>query len=167
MAKTKSQKNEIISKTTEDIAGAKVLLFADFSGTPVSDLSVLRKTLRDAGAKMSVVKKRLLDVVLKSKGIDFKAHEFAPGQLATIFVRSGDVSETAGPLYRFSKERDKFQILGGFDLSKKEIISAATVKTIGQLPPRPIILGQLLGTLVAPVRAFMYLIQEKGKRSSS
>ncbi|PJC65502.1 MAG: 50S ribosomal protein L10 [Candidatus Colwellbacteria bacterium CG_4_9_14_0_2_um_filter_50_12] len=166
MAKTKSQKNEIVSKATEDIASAKVLLFADFSGTPVKDLSALRRTLRDAGAKMGVVKKRLLDIVLKGRGINFKAQEFAPGQLATIFVRS-DISEAAGPLYRFSKDREKFQILGGFDLLKNELMSAATVKIIGQLPPRPVMLGQLLGTLVAPIRAFMYLVQEKGKRSSS
>jgi large subunit ribosomal protein L10 len=166
MAKTKSQKNEIVSKTTGDIAGAKVLLFADFSGTPVSDVSTLRRSIRDAGAKMGVIKKRLLDVVLKEKGLNFKAQEFAPGQLATIFVK-GDISEVAGPLYRFAKDKEKFQILGGFDLTKNEVMSAASVKAIGQLPPRPIMLGQLLGTLVAPIRAFMYLVQEKSKRSSS
>lgn len=166
MAKTKFQKQEIVSKAIGDIADAKALLFADFSGTPVADLSALRNTLRTIRAKMGVVKKRLLDVALKERGIDLKVQGLAPGQLATIFVK-GDISDAAGPLYRFSKEREKFQILGGFDLAKNEMLPAAAVEAIGQLPPRPIMLGQLLGTLVAPVRAFMYLIQEKSKRSSS
>ncbi len=166
MAKTKIQKQEIVSKAAEGLNDSKALFFADFSGTPVSELSKLRKSLRDVGAKIGVVKKRLLDVALKNKGVDFKTQEFAPGQLATVFVK-GDVSESAGPLYRFLKDHEKFQILGGFDFEKNELMSAATVKMIGQLPARPVMLGQFLGTLVAPVRAFMYLIQEKSKRSSS
>jgi ribosomal protein L10 len=162
MAKTKVQKREIVSKASGELSGAKALLFADFSGTPVADLNALRRALGGVGAKLAVIKKRLLDVVLKERGIDFRAQEFAPGQLATIFVH-GDVSETAVPLFRFSKERDKFQILGGFDFLSGQLIPASTVEMMGQLLPRPVVLGQLLRALIAPVRAFMYLVQEKSK----
>lgn len=166
MAKTKVQKNDIISKTSDELKKSKSLLFADFSGTPVSDLSTLRRSLRDVSAKMTVVKKRLLDVALKQKGVTFNAQEFAPAQLATIFVK-GDFSEVAGPVYRFSKTSEKFQILGALDLGNGQTMTAVDVKTIGQLPPRPVLLAQLLGVMVSPIRGFMYLIQEKGKRSSS
>ena len=166
MAKTKVQKQEIISTVTKDLSGVNALLFADFTGTPVSELNQLRNGLRSAKTKMGVVKKRLLDQALKGKGVDVKAQEFAPGQLATIFV-NGDMSEAAGPLYRFAKGKDNFKVLGGYDFSKNEVITAKNVLAIGQLPPRPIMLGQLLGTLIAPLRSFMYLVQEKGKRSSS
>lgn len=166
MAKTKLQKKKIISDASSELKKAKSLLFADFSGTPVADLSALRRSLRDAGAKMSVVKKRLLDIALKERGLTFKAKEFAPAQLATIFV-SGNVPEIAGPIYRFSKTSEKFQILGGLDLENGATITAAEIKTIGQLPPRPVLLSQLLGTMIAPLRSFIYLIQERSKRSSS
>ncbi len=166
MAKTKVQKREIVSNTSDELKKSKALLFADFTGTPVSDLSTLRRSLRDVSAKMTVVKKRLLDVALKQKGVDFNAQKFAPSQLATIFVR-GDFSEVAGPVFRFTKTSEKFQILGGLDLEKGETMTAADVKLIGQLPPRPVLLGQVLGTMVGPLRAFMYLVQEKSKRSSS
>jgi large subunit ribosomal protein L10 len=166
MAKTKLQKKQIVSEAAEELKKSKSLLFADFNGTPVSDLSVLRHALREVSAKMTVVKKRLLDVALKEKGVDFKAQEFAPAQLATIFVR-GDFSEVAGPVFRFAKTSEKFQILGGLDLDKGQTMSAADVKLIGQLPPRPVLLAQVLGTMVAPLRAFMYVVQEKSKRSSS
>ncbi|MCL4405271.1 MAG: 50S ribosomal protein L10 [Patescibacteria group bacterium] len=166
MAKTKAQKKEIISEASDELAKSKALLFADFNGVPVSDLSVLRKSLREISAKMTIVKKRLLNVALKQKGVSFDAQEFAPAQLATIFV-SGDFSEAAGPVYRFAKANDKFRILGGFDLEKGVTMTDVEVNAIGQLPPRPVLLAQVLGTMVAPLRAFMYLVQEKGKRSSS
>jgi ribosomal protein L10 len=45
-------------------------------------------------------------------------------------------------------------------------IEAAQIVYIGKLPPREVVLAQLLGMLSAPIRSFLYLLDEKGKRSS-
>jgi ribosomal protein L10 len=42
-------------------------------------------------------------------------------------------------------------------------MDAAQVIYIGKLPPREVLLGQLLGMLASPIRSFMYLLDQKSK----
>jgi ribosomal protein L10 len=60
-------------------------------------------------------------------------------------------------------EKKGFKILGAYDLSDKNFIDAETVIKIGKLPTREILLGQLVGVLSAPIRMFMYVLNEKSK----
>ena len=74
-----------------------------------------------------------------------------------------------GPIYKFFKEFEKkgFKILGLYDLLEKKFSDAETVKMIGQLPPKEILLAQLVGTIAAPIRTLMYVLQEHNKRSEN
>ena len=125
----------------------------------------LRQTLKDLGAKTKVVKKKLLRVALEKKGIDFNPEQFDL-QLATIFS-SNEISDIASPIYKFFKEQEKkgFKILGSYSLSEKMFSDAEMVKKIGQLPPREILLAQLVGMLSAPIKMFMYVLSEKSKQT--
>ncbi|OGY58388.1 MAG: 50S ribosomal protein L10 [Candidatus Colwellbacteria bacterium RIFCSPHIGHO2_12_FULL_43_12] len=165
MAKTKEQKGKVIEKNSADIKNATNLIFADFGGTKTADIRTLRSTLKGLDSRMEVIKKRLLKIILKTKGIDFDPKQFA-AQVGTIFVR-GEISEVAGPVYKFSKDKEKFKMLGGIDLIKGESIDGEFLKRIGQLPPREVLLAQVLGGMVAPLRAFMWIIQERSKKMNS
>ena len=55
------------------------------------------------------------------------------------------------------------KILGGYDLVSSAPLDAKQVLAIGQLPPREILLSQLLGALAGPIRSFMYLLDQKSK----
>ena len=57
------------------------------------------------------------------------------------------------------------KILGGYDLSSKQVVDAKTVVYYGQLPPREVALAQVLGMLVAPIRGFMHILNEKSKQA--
>ena len=76
MPKTKAQKTNVITKGTEELKGAANLIFADFGGTTAQDLRDLRLLLKNVGAKFQVIKKRLLRIILKEKGIDFDPKQF-------------------------------------------------------------------------------------------
>ncbi len=145
--------------------GAKNLIFVDFGGTKTQDLRGLRLSLKEARSKLQIIKKRLLKLVLKEKGVDFDPKSFE-SQVGTIFIND-DISEAAGKVYRFSKDKENFKILGGFDLDKGEKLEADFLKRIGQLPGREVLLGQVLGTMVAPLRAFMWILQERSKKVSN
>ena len=162
MSKTKTQKTNVITKGTEELKGAANLIFADFGGTTAQDLRDLRLSLKNVGAKFQVIKKRLLRIILKEKGIDFDPKQFE-AQVGTVFMK-GDIFETAGSMYRFTKDKENFKILGGIDLNKAEKIEADFIKRIGQLPSREVLLGQVLGTMVAPLRAFMWILQERSRK---
>lgn len=162
--KTKAQKVEQVKEAAELLKKSKLLVFADFTGLKVENLKKLRKILKAGNNVLSVVKKRLLRVVLKNEGIDFTPEQFET-QAATIFSNQ-NLEEIAGPVYKFSKDsKDAFKILGAYDLAAKKFIEATDVIFIGQLPSREVLLAQLAGLFTAPLKMFMFILSEKSKRS--
>ncbi|KKQ23024.1 MAG: 50S ribosomal protein L10 [Candidatus Wolfebacteria bacterium GW2011_GWC1_37_10] len=161
---TKQQKTQQIKESKELIKGSKMLIFVDFTGTTVDEIKKLRRALLAIGSKLKVVKKKLLRVALSEDKIDFNPEQFE-SQIGTIFS-SADISEIAGPIYKFSKEakNKEFKILGGYDLSAKNFIEGEIVKQIGQLPSREILLGQLVGMFAMPIKMFMNVLEQKSKQ---
>lgn len=160
---TKEKKTELIEQGKSDLDGAKLLLFADFKGAKVGELKELRRTLKATNSKFMVMKKRLLRIIFQKKGIDFDPLKFE-GQVGTIFG-SGEIAEVVQPIYKFSKDHPSFKLVGGLNIEKKEEVPLGTIQMIGSLPPREILLAQLMGTLTAPLRGLMYILSEKGKQA--
>ncbi|MEK7658027.1 MAG: 50S ribosomal protein L10 [Patescibacteria group bacterium] len=162
---TKDQKKKQIEEGKEALRNSRFLVFADFTKTGVEDLKKLRRNLKNVGAAIKVFKKKLLRIAFSESGFDFNPERFE-SQAAMIFSAQ-DISEIAGSVYKFSKSLKKdngFGILGAYDLSSKLFIDAETVKKIGQLPPREILLAQLVGMFSAPLKMFMSVLQERGKK---
>ncbi|MCR4275515.1 MAG: 50S ribosomal protein L10 [Candidatus Wolfebacteria bacterium] len=171
---TKSQKTNIISDVKNLLKGSKILLFTDFTGISVEESKFLRRLVNDLGAKYKVIKKKLMRVAFENSQISFNPERFE-SQLGTIFSPK-DISEVAGPVYKFFSEIEKKRfsarggsafggkILGAYDLEKGEFLEGDFVKKIGQLPSREIILGQLAGVLSAPLKMFMYVLDQKMKQ---
>jgi len=162
MAKTKTQKNQVVEKGAKSLKESSNLIFADFGGTSAQDINSLRVSLRETGSRFEVIKKRLLDIILKNKGLDMDTKSF-DGQVGTVFV-TGEISDVAGRVFRFSKGKEKFKILGGVDLEKGENLEADYVTRIGQLPSRDVLIGQVMGGMVAPLRAFMWILKERSSK---
>ena len=57
-------------------------------------------------------------------------------------------------------------LLGGYDVAGKQPVDAATIVMIGKLPPREVLLAQLLGMIAAPIKSLLYVLDQKAKRSS-
>ena len=160
---TKAKKVETIDEGVNELSEAKLLLFADFKGAKVEELKDLRRTLKQTNSKFKVMKKRLLRIVLQKKGIDFDPLKFE-SQVGIIFG-SGEIAEVVQPIYKFSKDHPSFKLVGGLNVETKEEVPFETIQMIGSLPSREILLAQLMGTLIAPLRGLMYVLQEKSKRS--
>jgi len=161
--KTKSQKQEELKQGKELLSGSQFLMFADFTKVAAEDVRRLRRELSEIGAKFFVIKKRLLNLMLKEKGIDFDARS-SKMSVGTVFAQ--DVEKSAGSLFKFFKALgvEKEKILGGYDVKFAKTLDANTVRMIGQLPSREVLLAQLAGTIAAPIRAFLYVLQEKSKQ---
>lgn len=162
--KTKEQKKQAIDKAQKLIDESRNLFFVDFTGTGVEDMKVLRRSLKDLGAKTKVIKKKLLRVALEKEKVDFNPEQFDE-QLATIFS-SKDISDVASPIYKFYKEKEKkgFKILGAYDLANSNFLDATMVKRIGQLPSKEILLAQLVGMLSMPVKMFMNVLDKRSQK---
>lgn len=162
MAITRDQKENIVELGKKELKESNIVLFADFKGTNVSEIGALRKSLKDANAMMVVIKKRLLKIIFSESGIDVDPSKFE-GQVATVFAR-GDISDVAGPVYKFSKEHTTVDILGGVDVQRKVEIPRETIIKIGALPPREVLLAHVVGSIAAPLRGLMYVLSEKAKK---
>jgi large subunit ribosomal protein L10 len=170
--KTKAQKIEDVKAAGELMSKSQTLVFADFGSITAENMRALRRTAKEAGAELKVVKKRLLNVALKEKGIDYDLRQF-DGAVGTIFASEG-LDKIGAPLFKFfsglgsdakSREESVKKILGAYDLAAGQAVPRETLMMIAQLPPREVLLGQLFSVIAGPLRAFMYLLQQKAAQS--
>ncbi|MCH7552086.1 50S ribosomal protein L10, partial [Patescibacteria group bacterium] len=85
MPRTKEQKQQTIKELANALDKQQSMVFIDFTGLGVKELSAFRKDLREIGAKLIVSKKTLLDRVFKEKKFGVDIQSFT-GQLGTIFA---------------------------------------------------------------------------------
>lgn len=164
--KTKAQKISEVDKGKELLAKSKFVILTDFSKVRAEDVRKLRSELRSLGSGFLVIKKRLLGIVLKDKGIEFDSKKY---KVSVGSAFAPDIESAAGTIYRFFKnvmpDIVKEKILGGYDIAHKRYIDADEMLMIGQLPPREALLGQLLGMIAAPIRSLLYVLKEKSNKT--
>lgn len=169
--KTKVQKTEELAKAKKLLEKSQALVFADFTQVTAEDIRKLRGELKKSGASFLVIKKRLLTILLKEKGIEANLGQFKTS-VGTIFA-GGTIDEAANPAYKFFSSlavldggvKDMWikHLLGGYDMKSSALMNSAEIVYIGKLPSREVLLGQLLGMLAAPIRSFLYILDQKSK----
>ena len=155
MALTKEQKQKIVEDLKEKIARQKAMIFVDFTGLKVKDLSNLRKKLKAANSELKVTKKTLLDLVFKKARLAIEAKKIK-GEIALIFGYNDGLS-LAKMIYQFSETNPNLKILGGF--FEKKFQEAEEIITLAQLPTREELLAKLVGTIFAPVSNLVNVLQ--------
>lgn len=148
MPLTREQKQNILKDLTDKFSRAKAAILVDFNKLSVSKTMELRRLLKKIGAEYRVSKKTLVNRILKSgdyKGIDL---DELKSQVGIIFSYDDPVP-AASSIFKFSKINEALKILGGFiglDWQNKEKITV-----LAKLPPREILLGQVVGAIAAPL----------------
>ena len=150
MPLTRAQKQKIVEELKEKIGRQKAIVFVDISGIKVTDLTELRKKMKQSEGELKVAKKTLISLALKESGteIDFKK---IPGEIALGFAYQ-DETAPFKILYNFSKENPNLKILGG--LISDEIFSSEQALRLAKLPAKETILSQWffnLGGLVSAI----------------
>jgi large subunit ribosomal protein L10 len=166
--KTKLQKSKELEQGKQLLAESKNVVFADFSGVSIELLKRLKKELKKSDAAFRVIKKRLLRIAFKEKGIDFDPAAYE-AQVGSMFIPKELSDGAAASIYKFSrelaKEKKDFKILGAYDLAAKKALTAEEFIMIAKLPSREVLLGQLLGMLTVPLRQFMFVVDQLSKKT--
>ena len=172
--KSRAQKQEELNEARKLLEKSEALVFTDFTKIAAESIRKFRRDLKGSNADFLVIKKRLLGILLKEKGIDVDLKQFKTS-VGTIFSR-GDVEKIAGPAFTFfsklevpeggAKDVWVKHLLGGYDLAKKAPLDGTQLVYIGKLPPREVVLAQLLSILVAPIRSFLYVLDQKSKQTN-
>ncbi|MDD5639512.1 MAG: 50S ribosomal protein L10 [Candidatus Pacebacteria bacterium] len=151
MPLTREKKENIVAKIGDCLDKQKSIVFMDFKGIKVKDLSILRNQLKEQNNEMKVVKKSLINVAFKDKNIDFDAKKLS-GEVAIIFGYEDEVSSSKA-IYQFTKDFKEAKILGGFVENK--LYSENDIIRLAELPPKPQMIGMFMGTINAPVTNFV------------
>jgi len=155
MPLTKAQKQKILDELKEKIAKQKVMIFADFTGLKVKDLSNLRKKIKAADGEIKVAKKTLLGLAAKSAGLEFEAKKIK-GEIAMVFGYKDEIS-LAKIIYQFASANPNLKILGGF--LENQFREAQDFITLAQLPTKEELLARLARGVSAPISNFINVLQ--------
>lgn len=156
MPKTRAQKAEIISNIANQFRGMKAAVFTSVAGYTMEDADKLRAKGREVGVKSFVAKKTLLERALKEAGVEVDIS----GLDGSILTSVGSADEVSGAklIAAFLKERkdNPMKMVGG--ILEGKLMDAASVNTLAKLPGKQELLGQLVGTLNAPVSGFVNVL---------
>lgn len=154
MAQTKEQKKTIINDLAEKLKTAKAVVFSDYKGLIVKDMTALRRELNKEGADLKVAKKTLVNLAFKKAGMEVDVKKME-GQLAVAISEKDEVA-AAKIIAAASKNNENLKIIGGL-LGDKEV-SADEVKALAKLPSKEELLAKLVGTINAPVSGFVNVL---------
>lgn len=169
----KAEKSLLVDNLAAELTDAKGVVLVNYAGLGVKSQQELKKRLKEAGAKMFVVKNTLLLRAMQSAKIDPKMVEpaFLTGQTA-IVVAGTDAVAPISVLGKFAKEFEVPQMkVGVVEGSFQD--EAALIK-IAALPGKDALLGQVLGalmssmyqlvgTLNSPMQGLVYTLSAKAK----
>lgn len=161
MAITRQKKEEVIAKAQDVFAKAKTVVFANFKGLTVAEVSELRKALRAQGIGYTVAKKSLLRRALQSA----KVEGTIPALEGEIAIAHGEEDELA-PARELATFIKKFSghlafvggIFGGKYVDKAEITSIAAI------PGMEALRAQFVQLINSPLQRFALVLSERAKK---
>ena len=153
--KVLEQKKAAVVALTEQIKASCIGVIVDYKGISVADDTALRKELREAGVKYSVVKNSILGFAAKEAELE-GLEEVLNGTTA---IATCEDDYTAAPriLGKFADGHKNFKLKGGFMDGK--VIDLETVEALAKLPTRDVLLATVLGAFNAPIAAFARAVQ--------
>jgi large subunit ribosomal protein L10 len=153
MAKTRAQKSVTLTALSEGFKGASTVAFADYRGLTVAQVDDLRKKMRASDVRYIVAKKSLVTKAAKEAGYDFNAKQFN-GMLGCAFGMSDEIApaKVLGDMGKKTTIQIVGGIFGGAVVSKEKMIA------LSKLPSKLELLGTLVGTIYAPVSAFVRVL---------
>lgn len=147
----RERKQEIASELNERFARAQVVILTDYKGLNVKALTELRRRLKEVGVEYRVVKNSLLDrAAVDTDVAGIREYFVGPSAIA---LSDDDPVTPAKVLTQFAKENDKLEIRVG--VLNGRTLTPADVRSLADLPPREVLLAQVLGALQAVPTSFV------------
>lgn len=159
MSNVIEQKQQHVEVISEQLKNSLSTVLVDYRGLKVSEVTELRKQLRDAGIEFKVYKNTMVRRAADSQGLS-ELNEFLVGPSAIAFSNE-DVIMPAKIIHEFSKKHEALEIKAG--VIEGSFVPAEDVRSIASLPSRDGLLSMLLSVLQAPVRNFAYAVKAIGE----
>lgn len=148
-------KKAVVVELTERLQGACTGVLVNYKGINVENDTKLRKELREAGVKYTVVKNTLLSRACEQVGLtDLNAVLEGTTALAT---SEDDYTAAARILCGFADKNKGFEVKSGF--LDGAVVDINTINSLAKLPSREVLLANVLGAFQAPIASFARAVQ--------
>jgi len=148
------EKIEKVKQIKKWFDSADSLIVMHYLGLKVSEAAEVRAQIKDSGNELRVLKNTLTKIALD--GTDKSTlNDVIDGPTAVVFVNE-DLAGTARILREFSRGRSGIYFQGG--MLGTRLLSAADVESISVLPPRDVLLAQLVGQVVGQLSGIVSIV---------
>ncbi len=153
----RQEKEVMISLLKDGFTTSSASFVVNVSGLTVSQLETLRKKVRQEGGKVQVAKVRLMKRALQNSEYAESLDPYLKKQIALVFAKN-EAPALAKLICGFAKEYEAFSIVAG--CMESTVLDQDAVKRIASLPPREVLLAQLLATMNAPVSGLVVSLHQ-------
>ena len=155
MVLKREEKERLVAELHEKFKEVRAVILTDFTGLDVAQLSRLRRQLQERGMEYRVVKNTLLRRASQKTALEALAEHFVGPN--AIVLSYEDPVLPAKILVDFAKEEPELQIKAGF--VEGRVLEPKDVKALATLPPREVLVGQMVGLLKAPLAMLVGVLQ--------
>lgn len=154
----REQKRALVRDLAESFGRATLALVSEYKGLTVAESNELRRRLRAARGELRIAKNTLLRHAVRETA--FAPLEDKLGGPIGVVLAFDDPVEVAKAITSFKEAADKLKLRGGVLGGKA--LDAEQVQALAAMPPREVMMAQLLGLLQAPAGRLVRLLSEPG-----
>jgi large subunit ribosomal protein L10 len=162
-AKVIEAKQQAVQDIAEKFRSSATTVVADYRGLTVSQVTELRKQLREAGIEFQVLKNTLVRRATAEAELS-ELDEVLSGPTAIAFSRE-DAVAPAKILNDFAKKNEALEIKGG--VVEGRVVDVDQIKALAALPSREGLLSMLLSVLQAPMRNFALAVKAVAEKNEA
>lgn len=159
-AKIIDQKAQHVKEVKEKISKAQSIVFFDYTGLSVEEVTALRKEMRANNIEYVVLKNAIVERAAKDAGIDDSVLSYLKGPNAFAFGNE-DAAAPAKILKETVKKLKKCSIKGG--IINGAVSTADDMNTLADLPSREQLIARLLGSMMSPIANFAVVLNQIAK----
>lgn len=151
----REKKIQIVTKLADDLSRSTIVIATNYQGLTAKQIAELRDVLAKTGAGYHVVKNTLARFAADKAGREH-VMDIIQGPVALVFGYD-DVVNPAKALNQYIKSTEStLQIRGG--LLGERILTPGDVVSLANLPPKKVLVSQLITQLNAPISSLHNVI---------
>ncbi|TAK12552.1 MAG: 50S ribosomal protein L10 [Anaerolineae bacterium] len=160
MALTKERKEKMIAQYAQWLERSEAVVFTEYTGLSMPALDKLRDAVRTAGGEFHIIKNTLAKHAFAKAGMDTPDSLFNGS--SAIGIAFSDPPGVAKAILDAGKDNELIKIKGGF--LNGQLLTAADMKALAELPPLPVVRSQLLAVINTPATQLARLLKEPGRQ---
>lgn len=139
----------------QDLEKAEAVVVARMVGVPAGEVNKLRQSLAACDGSFHVIKNSLCKVAFRDLGwIGLDSMLQSTCGVGSI---RGDAAAACKFFVQFAKQNEGFVLQGGW--MSGSILRAPELTSLAKLPPRPVLIAQVLGGMKAPLTGLVGTLQ--------